>query len=153
MSAITVVKRCRGAHVLGSLAALALSCLASNARAAEPNARAEEPDAQIEANVERLAVGVCGTCHGTTGNSEQPKFPRLAGQNANYLAAQLKAFRGQTRGDPDAIGYMWGMAGPLDDATIEGLAKYYSAQQPSSGHSADPALVARGKQIFEQGIP
>ena len=31
----------------------------------------------------------------------------------NYLAAQLQAFKAQTRGDPDALGYMWGMAAPL----------------------------------------
>src|SRR4249919_2938873 len=70
------------------------------------------------AQAQRLAVGVCGTCHGPRGNSEQPKFPRLAGQNPDYLAAQLRAFKAQTRGDPDAIGYMWGMAGNLDEAVI-----------------------------------
>jgi len=90
--------------------------------AAAPETRADEPDAGTRAYAERIAATVCGTCHGRTGNSEQPKFPRLAGQNANYLAAQLKAFRAQTRGDPDAIAYMWGMASQLDDATIEALA-------------------------------
>src|SRR5581483_4565963 len=90
--------------------------------------RADEPDLGTQAYAHRLAVGVCGTCHGTQGNSVQPKFPRLAGQNPNYLVAQLKNFRGQTRGDPDAISYMWGMAGPLADDTIDALAKYYSTQ-------------------------
>ena len=56
------------------------------------------------AQAQRLAVGVCGTCHGAQGNSEQPKFPRLAGQRADYVSAQLRAFKAQTRGDPDAIG-------------------------------------------------
>src|SRR5579862_3574229 len=92
-------------------------------------ARADEPDGATQAYAQRLAVGVCGTCHGSRGNSVQPKFPRLAGQNPNYLVAQLKNFRGQTRGDPDAISYMWGMAGPLSDETIDALAKYYSSQQ------------------------
>src|SRR5581483_394622 len=89
---------------------------------------ADEPDPQMRQYAQRLAVGVCGTCHGPHGNSEQPKFPRLAGQNANYLIAQLKNFRGQTRGDPDAISYMWGMAQPLSDDTIAALAQYYSTQ-------------------------
>jgi cytochrome c553 len=100
----------------------------------------------------RLAVGVCGTCHGVHGNSTQPKFPRLAGQNPSYLAAQLRAFRSQTRGDSDAIGYMWGMAQPLSDPTIDALAKYYAAQQPKPGKSGEPSLVQRGREIYENGI-
>lgn len=136
----------RSSSALCCLAAVwVLSCAAGTADADEPNAVSD-------AAAQRLAVGVCGTCHGATGNSEQPKFPRLAGQNANYLVAQLKAFRAQTRGDPDAIGYMWGMASPLDDTTIESLAKYYSAQSTGTGRGASPELIARGRAIFEQGV-
>jgi|SRR5579872_4293921 len=114
--------------------------------------QAEEPDAATKAYAQEVAIGVCGTCHGARGNSEQPKFPRLAGQNGNYLAAQLKAFRGQTRGDPDALGYMWGMASQLNDATIDALASYYSTQkaQPSAHQSSQLAL--QGKEIYEHGI-
>lgn len=111
-----------------------------------------EPDAANVLYAQRLAVGVCGTCHGARGNSVQPKYPRLAGQNANYLAAQLKNFRAQTRGDPDAIGYMWGMAGPLNDDTIDALAKYYSAQQAQSGSARDAAAIARGREVYQQGV-
>ena len=68
------------------------------------SAGAEEMDAATRAYAENLAITVCGTCHGTRGNNTNPKFPLLAGQNANYLAAQLKAFHSQTRGDPGAIG-------------------------------------------------
>ncbi len=114
---------------------------------------ADETDAATKAYAEKIAVTVCGTCHGPRGNSTQPKFPRLAGQNAHYLSAQLKAFHDQTRGDPDAVGYMWGMAGELDDATIDALGGYYAQQAPE--HSAagrDAALVARGRELFEHGI-
>jgi cytochrome c553 len=113
---------------------------------------ADEPDAVAKIYAQRLAIGVCGTCHGPQGNSTQPKFPRLAGQNANYLAAQLKAFRAQTRGDSDAIGYMWGMAGQLRDETIDALAQYYSTRTPETGSSRDTADIARGREIFEKGI-
>jgi len=114
--------------------------------------RADEPDAAIAAHAQLLAVTVCGTCHGPHGNSTHPKFPRLAGQNANYLAAQLKAFRGQTRGDPDAVGYMWGMAAELDDATIDALASYYSKQKPEPSPRGDAALIARGREVYEHGV-
>ena len=83
--------------VLVLIAAAALGC-------AVPGVRAEEPDAATRLHAQKIAVTVCGTCHGLQGNGTQPKFPRLAGQNANYLATQLKAFRSQARGDPDAIG-------------------------------------------------
>src|ERR1700686_950687 len=56
---------------------------------------ADEPDAAARANAQMVAITVCGTCHGPQGNSTQPKFPRLAGQHAHYLSAQLKAFRAQ----------------------------------------------------------
>jgi len=113
---------------------------------------ADEVDAQTAAGAQRLAVSVCSSCHGPRGNSEQPKFPRLAGQSATYLAAQLHAFKAQTRGDPDAISYMWGMAGNLDEQVITALAAYYAAQPAGRGAAADPALVARGKGIFENGV-
>jgi cytochrome c553 len=114
--------------------------------------RAEEPDATDKLHAQQVAVTVCGTCHGPTGNSTQPKFPRLAGQNANYLATQLKAFRSQARGDPDAISYMWGMAAELDDDTIAALAAYYAAQKPEASRGGDAAATARGREIYQQGI-
>jgi cytochrome c553 len=146
-SIVTVEERRRsGQRSLVQLAvAIAMACTVAVAHA-------DEPDARAQAYAQRLAIGVCGSCHGPRGNSEQPKFPRLAGQNANYLVAQLKAFRAEKRGDPDAIGYMWGMARQLDDATIEALASYYSKQRPSPGDGGDRALIARGKATFEHGV-
>lgn len=129
--------------LLGAATLLALGAAA---------ARADEPDAAARAHAQRIAITVCGTCHGPDGNSMNPKYPRLAGQNANYLAAQLKAFRAQTRGDPDAIGYMWGMASQLDDDTIQALAAYYSAQKAEPSASGDSATVGRGRQLYQQGV-
>jgi cytochrome c553 len=114
--------------------------------------RADEIDAADKQHAQRVAITVCGTCHGPQGNNTQPKFPRLAGQNANYLAAQLKAFRSQARGDPDAIGYMWGMAAELDDDTIAALAAYYAAQKPEASPGGDAAAIARGREIYQHGI-
>jgi cytochrome c553 len=114
---------------------------------------AQEIDATTRIYAENIAITVCGTCHGTRGNNTNPKFPLLAGQNANYLAAQLKAFHSQTRGDPDAIGYMWGMASELDDGTISALAAYYATQTPDVSVAASPATVTRGRDIYEHGVP
>ncbi len=110
-------------------------------------------DPAVTAHAERLAVGVCGTCHGVRGVSQQPKYPRLSAQNAGYLATQLRAFKSQQRGDPDAIGYMWGMSAALEDSTIDALGAYYAAQPAGSPLSTgDAALVGRGREIYEKGI-
>jgi cytochrome c553 len=101
----------------------------------------------------KLATEVCVSCHGPGGRSTSVIFPRLAGQTSAYLEAQLKAFRDQTRGDPDAIAYMWGMASQLNDNTIVALADYYAQQKPAGGTQTNTAAIAAGREIFEKGIP
>jgi len=95
---------------------------------------------------------VCSSCHGLEGRSENSTFPNLAGQQHDYLVAQLHAFRDKTRADPHAHTYMWGMAAKLDDATIEGVAKFFAAQTPAAGTAQDPALVVAGAEIAKTGI-
>jgi cytochrome c553 len=114
-------------------------------------AHAQEIDAVSRAAAERVAVGTCASCHGPQGHSISPKFPVLAGQHASYLVAQLQAFKAQTRGDPDALGYMWGMAAPLDGPLMAGVADYYSRQTPWPGPRGELALITRGKDIYQNG--
>ena len=147
-SHINIDRPLTASHVNAVLALIGAAALAI----AAAQVRAEEIDAATQLHAQRIAVTVCGICHGSQGNSTQPKFPRLAGQNANYLATQLKAFRSQARGDPDAIGYMWGMAAELDDDTVAALAAYYAAQKPTAGPRADAAAVSRGREIYQNGI-
>jgi len=115
--------------------------------------RADEPDGPALAHARYVAATVCGTCHGVDGNSTQPKFPRLAGQRADYLDNQLKAFRAQTRGDPDAIAYMWGMASQLDDETMHALGGYYAGEKTGTSGGGDTALISRGREVYAHGLP
>jgi cytochrome c553 len=115
------------------------------------SAQAEDIDAFSRAAAKRVAIGTCAACHGPQGHSFSAKFPVLADQHANYLVSQLQAFKSQTRGDPDALGYMWGMAAPLDDSLISGLADYYSHQSALPGPAGDPRLIARGKTLYQDG--
>ncbi len=94
----------------------------------------------------------CSTCHGAGGISVSPTFPNLAGQQAAYLEVQLKAFRDRSRADPHAQAFMWGMAAQLTDSTIADIAAHFAAQPPAKGTPADPAEIAAGKKIFEEGI-
>jgi cytochrome c553 len=77
----------------------------------------------------------------------------LAAQQAPYIELQLKAFKDQSRADPDAQAYMWGMASQLNDATISALAGYFAAQPAASGRGGNSALIAQGKHLFEEGVP
>ena len=97
-------------------------------------------------------VHVCSSCHGSQGRSISPTFPRLAGQQKDYLVAQLQAFRDKTRADPHAQTYMWGMAAQLSDQNIDAIAAYYSSQAPVAGSpSASPETTA-GAKTYTQGI-
>jgi cytochrome c553 len=101
----------------------------------------------------RKTVETCGTCHGVNGRSVSPTFPNLAAQQAAYVELQLKAFKDQSRGDPDAQAYMWGMASQLSDATISALAGYFAAQPAAPGRGGSSALIAQGQHLFEEGVP
>ena len=90
---------------------------------------------------ESKATTTCQNCHGPKGDSVSATFPRLNGQQADYIAAQLKNFRSHTRTDPHAVAYMWGMASQLDDSLIGELAKYYGSQTPTAPQSGG-ALTA-----------
>lgn len=101
----------------------------------------------------RKTVETCGTCHGVNGRSVSPTFPNLAAQQAPYLELQLKAFKDQSRADPDAQAYMWGMAAQLSDATISALAGYFAAQPAAPGQGGDSILITQGKRLFDEGVP
>jgi cytochrome c553 len=101
----------------------------------------------------RKTIDTCGTCHGVNGRSVSPTFPNLAAQTAPYLELQLHAFKDQSRADPDAQAYMWGMASQLSDAMISALANYFAAQPAAQGKPGNPALIAQGKQLFAEGVP
>lgn len=98
------------------------------------------------------AVASCQKCHGPTGDSVSPIYPRLNGQQADYLAAQLKAFRGHRRDDTRARGYMWVASHGIDDKTIADLARYFASQKPTAPETGG-ALAAEGEKLFVSGDP
>jgi cbb3-type cytochrome c oxidase subunit III len=114
--------------------------------------RAADVSPKLARSTHQLVETACANCHGVSGRSISPTFPNLAAQTVPYLQAQLHAFRDQTRADPDALSYMWGMASQLSDATIEAISTYYAEQAPSRAKTGNAKLMARGKQIFEEGV-
>lgn len=65
----------------------------------------------------------CAGCHGATGISAVPMYPNLAGQKAQYVEKQLKAFRDGSRKDP----IMGPITKPLSDSDIVNLAVYFES--------------------------
>jgi cytochrome c553 len=70
--------------------------------------------------------------------SGNPATPSLAGQDAEYLATALRAYKEGTRKDDS----MNGPAAALDERTMSDLAAYYAAQQPEPLNVRRPLTVA-----------
>jgi len=68
-------------------------------------------------------VPACAGCHGPAGAGLPGQYPRLAGQYAEYLASQLKAFKEGGRAN-DANGAMRGVAARLTEREIRAVAEY-----------------------------
>jgi cytochrome c553 len=74
------------------------------------------------------ATPACDFCHGVNGTGSGP-FPRLAGQPAPYLAAQLKAWQSGAR-PAGPLGLMGRIARQLSAQQIRAVAGYYAALSP-----------------------
>src|SRR5580692_9946198 len=139
------------AVIRSAAAALSLALLMTGMAHAADISAPVMTDAQKAAL--QKTIETCSACHGLNGRSVAPTFPILAAQTAPYIELQLHAFKDQTRADPDAQAYMWGMASQLNDASISELASYFSKQSAAQGRHGDLAVIAQGKRIFEEGVP
>jgi cytochrome c553 len=90
---------------------------------------------------------VCAACHGADGNSTNPEWPKLAGQNEGYLYKQLRDFK-----DGDRVNAtMRGMVATLSDQDMQDLAAYFASQEKAP-NEGNVELVARGANIYRGGI-
>ena len=99
-----------------------------------------------DATAGQAKTAVCGACHGPDGNSMAPNFPKLAGQGDRYLLKQLHEIKDGKR----QVLEMTGQLNNLNDQDLTDIAAYYASQKSSVG-AADPALVARGEELFRGG--
>jgi cytochrome c553 len=98
----------------------------------------------VEAGATKSAV--CAACHGPNGNSVNPEWPNLAGQNAAYIVEQLAMFKSRKRNNP--------IMQPIVDAVPEedfaDIAAYFAAQTPA-GLEADPSYWKAGEALYRAG--
>jgi cytochrome c553 len=84
-------------------------------------------------------VPACSGCHGPSLTGMEPAIPGLVGLRANYITAQLGAFRYGTRAAP-APDCMQIVAGHLTEADVAAAAAYLA----SVPVPADPSPVPKG---------
>lgn len=120
------------ALLLGGTPSLGLAEVAGDAAKAEP-----------------IVNSLCVGCHGADGNSVVPTFPKLAGMSAEYLLKQLQDFKNKKR----ASDIMVPSVASLSASDMANLAVYYSGKKPAPGDVKQPALVAAGKKVYDDGNP
>lgn len=81
-----------------------------------------------EAGMPEAEVPPCLTCH-----SEEalPTYPRLAGQNARYIANQLRLWKAETTRHTQAAAVMTSIARALTDDQIDDVATYFESVRPA----------------------
>jgi cytochrome c553 len=90
----------------------------------------------------KAAAAACAGCHGDQGTSANPATPSLAGQDAQYLATAMAAYKDGSRDDAT----MKGLVASLDDGIIKDLAAFYAAQQPQPPNVHKPLTTAEWAQ-------
>jgi cytochrome c553 len=75
------------------------------------------------AGIAEKGVAACAGCHGARGEGVPAQYPAIAGQFADYVDAQLKAFRtGERANDPNKMMRM--TAAKMTDAETKAVADY-----------------------------
>ena len=74
----------------------------------------------------------CLNCHGPAGVGLPPVYPYLAGQYANYLEAQLQAWKTGRRGGGEGSIIMEHIAKRLTDEEVRAVSLYYASLRPRS---------------------
>lgn len=75
----------------------------------------------------KTAAAACAACHGEAGVGTDAA-PSLAGQDAQYFVAAMRAYKDGSRADP----MMKGPAASTSDAVAKDLAAYYSSLPPQA---------------------
>jgi cytochrome c553 len=99
--------------------------------------------AHADAEAGKAKAQVCAACHGPLGNSTNPDYPVLAGQNQRYLYLELKDFNEGRRSHPR----MSSAASTLTREDMQDLADYFSQQRPAPvKDNADAASIDAGRR-------
>ena len=88
-------------------------------------------------------IGACAGCHALA-DADVRQYPRLNGQNEDYVVNQLRLFRAGGRGNSGNYNPMMAVAKNLTDREISAVSAYYAAQTPYG------ASVIKAEEKFAQ---
>jgi cytochrome c553 len=91
-------------------------------------------------------AAVCTACHGVNGNSVNPEWPNLAGQNAAYVREQLSMFKARKRINE----IMFPIVKDMSEQDFADVAAFFAAQTPA-GLEADPSYWKAGESLYKSG--
>jgi sulfide dehydrogenase cytochrome subunit len=105
-------------------------------------------------------VETCTSCHGNDGVTTEADVPTIAGYSADYISAQMDAYKKKERACPETDIRSGGKKGTksdmcqvvkdLGDADIDQLAKYYAKKKfVPAQQNFDPASAKKGKEIHD----
>ncbi|MFD2191504.1 c-type cytochrome [Pistricoccus aurantiacus] len=90
----------------------------------------------------------CAACHGQQGISALGTFPNLAGQQASYLAKQIRNIRDGER----VVAQMVGQVDDYSDQDAADVAAYFANMEANLGQvEAEEEVVERGRELYRAG--
>ncbi|QEA38515.1 cytochrome c4 [Pistricoccus aurantiacus] len=90
----------------------------------------------------------CAACHGQQGISALGTFPNLAGQQATYLAKQIRNIRDGER----VVAQMVGQVDDYSDQDAADVAAYFANMEANLGQvEAEEEVVERGRELYRAG--
>ena len=124
--------------IRSALAALGLAALGLGVALAPPGVRADESADVAATALPAPALDgatlyrerTCIACHGVDAKSPiLPEYPKLAGQNPSYLAAQVRDIKSGARSNGNTAA-MRGVLHLVSDPEIDAIAAYLSKLKP-----------------------
>lgn len=103
-----------------------------------------------DATAGKAKAGLCVACHGADGNSMNPEWPSLAGQNRRYLFNQLKAFKLGKKPGGRFNAVMYPLVAGLSEQDMHDIAAYYESLTTKVGKTKKQYL-ALGQRIYRGG--
>lgn len=92
---------------------------------------------------------VCRACHGQQGHSAVPSFPKLGGQNAEYLYWEMVKYKTGVRLQSPMTEQM----APMSDQDLMDIALFFAAQPPAGNTTpgGDREAARRADTLYHQG--
>jgi cytochrome c553 len=108
---------------------------------------AEAPAAHGDATAGQTKAAVCAACHGLDGNSADPMYPKVAGQNEAYVARQLGLYKSGVRNNAIMLGFVT----TLSAQDMRDIGAYFATQKAAPGLASDEKIPGLEETFAQRG--